>query len=375
MLQTEQILHRRYTLLQQLGNNAGRQTWLAADTATSPAETVIVKLLAFNPQMQWDELKLFEREAAVLKQLSHPRIPRYRDYFSLDREEGEGLCWFGLVQDYIPGDSLQALLDAGRHFTETQVRSIAKQALEILIYLHGLNPPTIHRDIKPSNIILSADEKVYLVDFGAVQDTAVAAGATFTVVGTTGYAPLEQFWGKAVPASDLYALGATLIHLLTGTSPADLPARDLRIQWSDRVSVNPNFVSWIEALTEPDLVLRMEAASQALQALHKPRFISRPMPASQPPLLRDDRRHKNAIDNFLKLIWLGFLAIGIVVVGLLILAIIFLTFIVFLMALETHNYVILIICLIADVLLIGMWVFGFREYLRAASRPQKFQKK
>src|SRR4028118_1377925 len=275
MLQAEQVLHvreatpeeSRYQLQQQLGNNAGRQTWLAADIGTSPAELVIVKLLAFNPQMQWDEFKLFEREAQVLKQLNHPRIPRYRDYFSMDKETGAGLCWFGLVQQYIPGASLRQLLDEGKRFTETQVQKIATDVLEILIYLHELEPSVLHRDIKPSNLIFTEDEKVYLVDFGAVQNQAVTEGVTFTVVGTTGYAPLEQFWGKTVPASDLYALGATLIHLLTGTAPADLPQQDLRIQFSERVSINPNFTRWIEALTAPSLNQRFSTAPEALEAL------------------------------------------------------------------------------------------------------------
>jgi len=225
MLQTEQILQERYQLQQQLGQNAGRQTWLAQDLGESSSQQVIVKLLAFNPQMHWDELKLFEREAQVLKHLNHPRIPQYRDYFSVDQQTGEGLPWFGLVQEYIPGDSLQELLDQGKRFTQKQARKIAIGVLEILIYLHELSPPVFHRDIKPSNLILGKDGQVYLVDFGAVQDRATAEGATFTVVGTSGYAPPEQLWGRAVPASDLYALGATLIHLLTGTAPADLPQR------------------------------------------------------------------------------------------------------------------------------------------------------
>jgi serine/threonine protein kinase len=294
MLQTEQILQGRYQLQQQLGNNAGRQTWLATDTGTSPASLVILKLLAFSPEMQWEEFKLFEREANILKQLSHPRIPCYRDYFSLDKQAGAGLCWFGLVQDYIAGSSVQQLLDEGRHFTEGEVRSIATQVLEILRYLHGLNPPVIHRDIKPSNLIIAENEQVYLVDFGAVQDTAAAAGATFTVVGTTGYAPLEQFWGKAVPASDLYALGATLIHLLTGTPPADLPQRNLRIEFKGQVSINPNFVSWIEDLTEPDLELRLSGAGVALEALETGRLISSPLQEIQPSFRTLIRIEKSA---------------------------------------------------------------------------------
>ncbi|MBD1839398.1 type IV pilin-like G/H family protein [Coleofasciculus sp. FACHB-501] len=269
MLQAEKILQGHYHLTQQLGQNAGRKTWLAEDLEAEPSESVIVKLLAFSPQMQWEELKLFEREAQVLKNLNHPRIPTYRDYFSLDEQAGGGLPWFGLVQDYIPGSSLRQLLDKGKKFTPEQVRYVATDILEILIYLHELSPPVLHRDIKPSNIILGEDRQFYLVDFGAVQDRAKAEGVTFTVVGTSGYAPPEQLWGRAVPASDLYALGATLIHLLTGTPPSELPQHQMRIQFSDKVSLNPNFSSWIEKLIEPAPEKRFSTAREALEALQQ----------------------------------------------------------------------------------------------------------
>jgi len=283
MLQAEQVLQGRYQLQRQLGQNPGRQTWLAQDVEASPAALVIVKLLAFNPQMQWDEFKLFEREAQVLKQLNHPRIPGYRDYFSIDKEVGAGLCWFGLVQQYIPGASVRQLLSHGKRFTETEVKKLATDVLEILTYLHGLNPPVLHRDIKPSNLILGDDRQVYLVDFGAVQNSAAAEGVTFTVVGTTGYAPLEQFWGKTVPASDLYALGATLIHLLTGTAPADLPQQNLRIQFRDRISLNSQFTRWIETLTAPDLEKRFTNASEALEALYTNRYPKTLLPTISKP--------------------------------------------------------------------------------------------
>jgi len=266
MLQAEQVLQERYQLQRQLGRTAaGRQTWLAKDLQSN--EQVTLKLLAFSPQMQWEELKLFEREAQVLQALDHPRIPRYRDYFSLDQQTGAGIPWFGLVQDYIPGFSLQELLEQGTRFPEKQVRGIATEILKILIYLHELSPPVLHRDIKPSNLILGEDKQIYLVDFGAVQAQAAVTGVTFTVVGTSGYAPLEQFWGRAVASSDLYALGATLIHLLTGTTPADLPQKDSRIQFSDRVSLNPSFVGWIENMTEIAIEKRYSTAQQALEAL------------------------------------------------------------------------------------------------------------
>ncbi len=263
MLEPGQILHERYQLKQLLGKNAGRQTWLSEDLASISQKLVIVKLLAFGGEIQWDDLKLFEREAQILKQLSHPRIPKYHDYFSID----DKILWFGLVHEYIPGKSLKEKLEQGKRFTETEVRKIAIEVLQILIYLHGLNPQVLHRDIKPSNLIWSEDNQIYVVDFGAVQDRAAKEGATFTVVGTYGYAPIEQFGGRAVPSSDLYALGATLIHLLTGTAPADLPQLNLKIQFADRINLTANLINWLEQLTEPALEKRFSSAKIALEEL------------------------------------------------------------------------------------------------------------
>jgi serine/threonine protein kinase len=264
MLQAEQILNERYQLKRKLGQNVGRQTWLAEDIGVSPPESVIVKLLTFGGEVQWDDLKLFEREAQVLKQLNHPRIPKYRDYFSID----ERTLWFGLVQEYIPGISLKEQLTQGKHFTEDEiVYIIAVDVLTILEFLHQLNPAVLHRDIKPSNLIWGEDDRIYLVDFGAVQDRSAREGATFTVVGTYGYAPMEQFSGRAVPASDLYALGVTLIHLLTGTAPVDLPQRNLRICFEEQVTLTPRVVNWLKTLTEPAPEQRFKSAAQALSAL------------------------------------------------------------------------------------------------------------
>ena len=281
MLPSQIICQNHYQLIQQLGENQSRQTWLASDL--SQGNQVVVKLLAFSPQMEWEQLKLFEREAEVLQRLNHPQIPGYRDYFSLEKEEGDGLCWFGLVQDFIPGISLQQLITQGKKFTESQIKDIATQVLEILIYLHKLAPPIWHRDIKPSNLLLGEDNQIYLLDFGAVQNQGAAEGVTFTVVGTTGYAPLEQFWGKTVPASDLYALGATIIHLLTGISPADLPQEKLRIKFADRVSVNRAFIKWVEGMTEPDPHQRYQRALSALEDLKAGHFLKDNFPLITSP--------------------------------------------------------------------------------------------
>ncbi|WP_333214116.1 hypothetical protein [Microcoleus sp. S36b_A4] len=123
MLNPGTILQERYQLQQRLGRTAaGHQTWLTVDLESQ--EQVTLKMLAFSPEMQWEELKLFEREAQVLQALNHPRIPCYRDYFSLEREAGSGLPWFGLVQDYIPGFSLQELLEKGKKFPEKKYEKL-----------------------------------------------------------------------------------------------------------------------------------------------------------------------------------------------------------------------------------------------------------
>ncbi|MDX2271904.1 MAG: serine/threonine-protein kinase [Cyanobacteriota bacterium] len=266
-LQVGSLLHNRYRLEKLLAENAFRQTWLAKDRDQRP---VVVKWLTFGGQMSWQDYDLFERETKVLQHLNHPHIPCYRDSFVI---EGSPTV-FGLVYDYVPGYSLKEWLTQGKHFTESEVRQIAESVLNILIYLHQLNPPLLHRDIKPSNLIVGEDQEIYLVDFGAVQDHSTREGRTFTVVGTYGYAPTEQFGGRAVPASDLYGLGATLIHLLTGTAPADLPQRELRIQFAGRVSIDASFARWLSRLVEPAPEHRYRTAQQALAVLQNPRLDS-----------------------------------------------------------------------------------------------------
>lgn len=269
MIMNREILANRYEIQQQLGKKAGRSTFLATDLVTG--KSVIVKLLAFGGDFEWDDLKLFEREAQTLKSLSHPFIPAYLDYFEVNSPIYQG---FALVQTYIPAQTLEQYLQTGRKFTEVEVQEIAKAVLEILIYLHNLNPPVIHRDIKPSNILLGERSgnsvgSVYLVDFGSVQTVLAAEGGTKTIVGTYGYMPQEQFGGRTVPASDLYSLGATLIYLVTGTHPADLPQKDFCIQFQQFANIIPYFTNWLQKITEPSLEKRFSSANQALIALEQ----------------------------------------------------------------------------------------------------------
>lgn len=270
---TGQLLQERYLLQEQLRNHPARQTWLAVDQAAEDLQNhrVIVKLVAFGRGVQWDELKLFEREVQVLKQLHYPQIPKYLHSFHIKEPDP----WLGLIEEYLPGVSLQTLIHQGQLFSESAICELAAQVLEILIYLHEQKPPILHRDIKPSNLILTPEQKVILVDFGAVQNQVATTGSSFTVVGTYGYTPLEQFGGQAVPASDLYGLGATVLHLLTGVSPAELAQPDLRLQFRDglrpasghRISLSPTFANWLDKMTAPALADRFDSATAALRAL------------------------------------------------------------------------------------------------------------
>lgn len=266
----DHILRDRYQIQQQLGKNTGRRTFLARDLVTQ--QLVVVKLLLFGADFEWEHLKLFEREAQTLKALSHPAIPGYLNYFDIDLPKGKG---FALIQTYVEGKSLENHLKAGRTFSESEVKQLAKDILEILIYLHARQPQVIHRDIKPSNILLTNRSgnsigQVYLVDFGSVQTLGAKQGGTITVVGTYGYMPPEQFGGRAVPASDLYSLGATLIYLTTGLHPADLPQKDFRIQFEQAANLSPAFASWLKWMTQPSLERRLASPQEAKQALEKP---------------------------------------------------------------------------------------------------------
>jgi serine/threonine protein kinase len=280
MLGEEQVLHQRYQIQRQLGQNAGRRTLQAQDLQTQ--ELVVLKILSFNSDFRWEDLKLFEREAETLKSLSHPAIPRYLDYFELDLPDCRG---FVLVQSYIDATSLQAWIKRGRTFSEDEIKQIAKALLNVLSYLHDRNPPVIHRDIKPSNILLTNNRsahqvgELYLVDFGSVQ-TAVRETGTMTIVGTYGYMPPEQFSGRAFPASDLYSLGATLIYLVTGRHPADLLQEDLLLEFEPVTHLSPSLVQWLKLLTHPNRKQRLTSATVALKALEQPFFQSQPVESS-----------------------------------------------------------------------------------------------
>lgn len=263
------ILNDRYQVQKLLREKAGRKTLLALDLSTE--KLVIIKLLVFNNQFRWDDLKLFEREAQTLQLLAHPAIPQYLDYFEFDLPDLKG---FALVQTYLDAPSLQESFENGRRFNENELKEIARKLLNILTYLHEHNPPVIHRDIKPSNILLTNRSgnsvgEIYLVDFGSVQNVLANDDGTITIVGTYGYMPIEQYSGQTIPASDLYSLGATLIFLLTGKHPSEILKKEGRIIVPDQIHLSNSFIDWLNWMTEPILNARPDSAKKAIASLNK----------------------------------------------------------------------------------------------------------
>ena len=263
------IVAQKYRIVRLLGEGGVGTTYDAEDLQTHPR--IALKVVFLQQIQDWKALELFERETRILQNLDHSAIPKYLDYFHLDLEADRR---FYLVRERVAGSSLASSLEEGWQPDEETVRAIAQQILQVLIYLHELMPPVIHRDITPHNILHDPDGKVHLIDFGAVQDTyrnTITRNATF--VGTLGYAAPEQFRGQAVFASDLYGLGATLLFLLAGRSPADFPQKRMRIVFRDKISVSEPFCRWLEKMLEPAIENRFPSAREALAGLKEPQML------------------------------------------------------------------------------------------------------
>jgi hypothetical protein len=251
------LLHERYEIKEVLGQGGFATTYLAFDTETQ--HECALKCLSFRKIEEWKTWELFEREAEILKNLNHPQIPKYLDFFAVETEQDVQLY---LVQEYVEGKSLAQIIQEGRHFTEQEILQMALGLTNVLDYLHRLSPPIIHRDLKPSNIVIQfpsgegtgvESQHLYLIDFGSVKDKLREdrQGAP-TIVGTYGYMPIEQTEGRTVPASDIYALGMTLIYLLSHTDPSQMEKRELRVDFRPYVNISREFADILDRMIEPD---------------------------------------------------------------------------------------------------------------------------
>ncbi len=232
-------------------------------------ELVAVKELLPSRMKRWKDYELFHRECQTLQTLQHPGIPRYHEHFTIDPppDVEKGVSRLFLVQEYVDGKSVEEALAEGETMPEEEVRAIARAVLEVLDYLHGLNPPVIHRDIKPSNLMFTADGKLKLIDFGAVREAVTADGVGSTIVGTFGYMPPEQYAGKSTPATDLFALGATCVELVSGRPPGELFSGIHEFNLPDDLPVTLGFEQFLLRMTEPEVAERFQTARDALEAL------------------------------------------------------------------------------------------------------------
>lgn len=253
------VLGGRFVVLEPLAARGSART--LAGVERHGGAPVILKTLSVSGMTDWKQLELFMRGIGVLRGLSHPGIPRHLGDGQLGRG-GETIYFW--AQERVPGRTLAQGLEEGQRWTEARARALADAVLEILEYLQGYSPPILHRDIKPSNVIERPDGGFSLVDFDLVKDTIDPEGSDTTALGTAGYAPLEQLMGRAVPASDLYGLGATLVALLSRKSPADLLDADARrIELRPHVRVSEGFAGFLERLLEPRVTLRPADAAEA----------------------------------------------------------------------------------------------------------------
>src|SRR5713101_3319479 len=214
------------------------------------------------------QIDAFEREAATLKTLHHPRIPRFIASF----QEGEGVqLRLYLAAEFIEGEALSARIARGP-LAEAELRDVAAQVLQVLAYLHKLG--VLHRDIKPDNLIVRPGGELVLVDFGSARKLQGSRTFGATLVGTFGYMPTEQLGGTVDATSDLYALGATLLHAATGKPPSELLGSDFSL----RVPAGVPLRDLIARLVQPRRERRLRSAEAALEALENP-----PRPAAVRP--------------------------------------------------------------------------------------------
>jgi outer membrane protein assembly factor BamB len=209
------ILENRYEVLKVLGLGGMGAVYQARDLRfTGVARLCALKEMISttpDPHIRRLAIQNFQREANILASLNHPAIPKIFDYFT------EGIRSY-LVLEYIEGQDLEAILDdTGETLPQDRVVDWAVQICDVLSYLHNQNPPIVFRDMKPSNVMLRPPNHIMLIDFGIAR--VFEAGQRGTMIGTEGYSPPEQYKGIANPQGDIYALGATLHHLLTRRDP------------------------------------------------------------------------------------------------------------------------------------------------------------
>ncbi len=271
------VLQNRYRIIQILGQGGFGRTYLAEDQRRFNELCAIKELISTaRSALAWERAQeLFHREAAILYQIEHPQVPKFRERFEQDQR-------LFLVEDYVAGQTYRAMLAerqaVGQAFTEAEVLQLIQLLLPVLEHIHSRG--IIHRDISPENIILrDSDAKPVLIDFGVVKELATRLRSPEspmpeTTVGKLGYSPSEQMQtGGAYPSSDLYSLAVSAIVLLTGKEPSNLfDENQLTWNWQRWVKVSPRFAEVLNRMLNhipSDRYQNAASVSQALQPLEQ----------------------------------------------------------------------------------------------------------
>jgi eukaryotic-like serine/threonine-protein kinase len=270
------LLDGRYQILKKLGRGGFAHTYLARNISLPDHPPCVIKHLrpkVLHPSV----LSLFKKEARVLGQLDHQQIPRSSECFERDGE-------VFMVQDFIAGEDLGKQYLRGRMWSETAIRDLLADLLEVLGYVH--QHQIVHRDIKPENIIQrQQDGRYVLIDFGAVQELGQAEeldGEKTPILGTPGYRSPEQIQGETVCSSDLYGLGVTAIHLLARVHPNCLERQNGKLVWQGHAKVSPELATLIDKMICPDLADRYPTATAALTDLQALPEAPPEIPAPEP---------------------------------------------------------------------------------------------
>uniref|UniRef100_B8HUE8 Serine/threonine protein kinase with WD40 repeats n=1 Tax=Cyanothece sp. (strain PCC 7425 / ATCC 29141) TaxID=395961 RepID=B8HUE8_CYAP4 len=253
------LLQGRYRLIRRLAGGKLSQTFLAIDHATEPATPCVIKECAAA-----SHLRPQQRDIQPFRQLQHGQIPDLLDWF-----EQENCCYW--VHEYLAGDNLARVLQAEGQFSATEVWALLRELLPVLQFIHNQN--IVHRDIKPENILrqvtATGQRQLVLVDFSSAQQ--VGPSSDFqpgTAIGSPIYAAPEQLRGQSVFASDLYSLGVTCLHLLTGVHPFQLfDAANHCWVWRDYWVAEEEhslLADLLDRLVEPALAQRLPTAVAAI---------------------------------------------------------------------------------------------------------------
>jgi serine/threonine-protein kinase len=244
------LLSNRYSIVKRIGGGGMGSVYLAEDRNLANRNVAVKEMLDMftDESMRTKGVEDFRRESELLAHLEHPSIPTIYDYF-FDTARGR----YYLVMKLINGNNLEELLKEARGtIDELAVTQWAIQACDVLDYIHSLNPPIIYRDLKPANLMVDAQtNRLMLVDFGIARFVAPEQQKGVTAIGTMGYAPPELFSGNVDPRSDIYSLGATIFHLLTGKNPQDEPLLIFDFSQNPRPrQINPAITSRMEELID-----------------------------------------------------------------------------------------------------------------------------